>query len=453
MSGEADGVAGVGVKSLLSRISGRGRDERTAGHDPGPSFPSDAPAGPIERAPAPGGTGVGAGDKDDEVDAGEPPEALAYLFDEAIITDGSDTDAGVESGTALVELVSDGAIDLSGPDSVRAVLARKLSRMLPNLSGERRDKVYDLTVRALERLARDHAVIVREALSSAIKDVACAPPSVCNQLARDIEQSVAEPILHYCATLTDSDLLSIISGQPPAWTLSAIARRPRVSPPVSVAIYESGNLASTEVLLDNHGAEIPESTLISIAEQSRTQTEWQGKLVRRLLLPRRVALRLAEFVDQTALEYLRGRRDFDSVTTREIVAVARRRIDWMQSTESGETPLGRAQRLMQQGKLDEAAVDDALSWNQGEFVIAALALRTNLPPPLVERIVRSRSGRAVTALAWRAGFTMRTALHLQKHLAGVPSSQLVYARDGTDFPLSPAEMTWQLEFFGIPPGH
>ncbi|CAK0759426.1 hypothetical protein CCP1ISM_9030001 [Azospirillaceae bacterium] len=85
-------------------------------------------------------------------------------------------------------------------------------------------------------------------------------------------------------------------------------------------------------------------------------------------------------------------------------------------------------------------------------MLAALALRTNLPVPLVEKILRSHSGRAVTALAWRAGFSMRTALHLQKQLAGVPSSQLIYARDGTDFPLTPAEMTWQLEFFGVPPG-
>ena len=80
-------------------------------------------------------------------------------------------------------------------------------------------------MRTLEQLARDQAVGVRQALATSLKDVACAPPDLCLHLARDVEREVAEPILHYCATLTDKDLLSIIAEQPKSWVLSAIAQR------------------------------------------------------------------------------------------------------------------------------------------------------------------------------------------------------------------------------------
>lgn len=117
--------------------------------------------------------------------------------------------------------------------SVRSLLAGKLARLLPDLSHEAQSQLFQLTVRTLEQLARDQAVGVRQALATSLKDVACAPPELCLHLARDIEREVAEPILHYCATLTDKDLLSIIADQPKSWVLSAIAQRNGVSAPVS----------------------------------------------------------------------------------------------------------------------------------------------------------------------------------------------------------------------------
>ena len=51
--------------------------------------------------------------------------------------------------------------------------------------------MFDLTCVALERLARDETLVVRAALATAIKDVACAPPSVCWRLAQDVEAVVA----------------------------------------------------------------------------------------------------------------------------------------------------------------------------------------------------------------------------------------------------------------------
>ncbi len=392
---------------------------------------------------------------DSEAEAGSDADSLDYLFDAPSETPPSEPEPleMLSHGTGLPVPVAEGDVfDLSGSDPVRAALASRLGRLLPSLSRGGRDRVFELTCLALEKLAQDEATVVRMALATAIKDIACAPPSVCLRLAQDVERVVAEPILRCCAAIGDGDLLAMLKGRPPSWAVAAIAGRPQVSEPVSSAVCDIGDSEATAILLDNQGAVIPEDTLEDLIEEARMHSEWQEKLVRRPAMPRRLAMRLAGFVDQAALEYLRGREDFDAATVRDIVRVARRRIDWLRGTDPAEGPERRAARMFRKGTLDEAALEDALSWKQVEFVRAALAMRSGIPPLLVDKILGSRSGRAITALAWRAELPMRTAFMLQKDMMMIPPTQFVYPREGAAYPMTADEMIWQLEFFGVPVG-
>ncbi|EWY42769.1 hypothetical protein N825_02650 [Skermanella stibiiresistens SB22] len=332
---------------------------------------------------------------------------------------------------------------------MRRLLAGKLARLLPDLSREAQGQLFQLTVRTLEQLARDQAGGVRQALATSLKDIACAPPDLCLHLARDIEREVAEPILHYCATLTDKDLLSIIASQPKNWVLSAIARRDGVSPTVSEALYEAGDVDASTALLDNHGAVIPEGALAGMVEESVDRPSWREPLAKRPKLPGRLAVRLAEFVDQHVLTILRQRRDLDADTAAEVVSVARRRIDYLDQRTDGETPEQRARRLFAIGQLDESAISDALSWNDLVFVKLGLALMGGVAPALVEDIIEARSPKGITALAWRAGLSMRCAMQLQSRAGNIPPRMLLNARNGFDYPLSAVEMNWQLEFYGV----
>ncbi|MBP2313406.1 DUF2336 domain-containing protein [Azospirillum soli] len=372
-------------------------------------------------------------------DDGVAPELLGYLFEEP------PADIGRRVGDALVESRLAGM----GDAGVRAMLARKLCRLLPDLPPDGRDKVTTVALRALEELARDHVTHVREALATAVKDIACAPPAVVKKLARDVERSVAEPVLHYCATLTDADLLAIIANQPTSWALSAIARRHQVSAPVSSAIVDAGDTQASGVLLDNNGAVIPEDTLEKLVEDAAENRDWQAKLAHRPALPRRLAVRLADFVDSSVVEVLRTRPDFDDATVAEIAAATRRRVDWIEACAPGETPERRAVRLHRQGTLDETAIGDALSWNEVGFVRAALALRSAVRPVLVDEILASLDARAVTALVWRAGFSMRCAMQVQARAAGIPPRAMLNAREGTAFPLTPSDMARHLARYGV----
>ncbi|CAO3417599.1 DUF2336 domain-containing protein [Azospirillum doebereinerae] len=349
-------------------------------------------------------------------------------------------------GDALVESRLAGM----GDAGVRASLARTLCRLLPDLPPGGAETVSTVAIRALEQLARDHIVRVREALATSIKDVACAPPAVVATLARDVERSVAEPVLRCCAALSDEDLLDIVANAPAGWALSAIARRHRVAASLSEAIAETGDAAATGVLLDNSGAVIAERTLESLVEEAAHHPDWQEKLARRPALPRRLAVRLADFVDLTVVEALRRRPDFDAATVADIAACTRRRIDWAEdAAQETETPERRAVRLHRQGKLDETALGDALSWNETGFVRAALTLRARVAPDVVDLILDAHDATAVTALVWRAGLSMRCAMQIQARVAAINPRAMLNARQGSGFPLSPAAMARHLERYGV----
>ncbi|HYD29611.1 MAG TPA: DUF2336 domain-containing protein [Azospirillaceae bacterium] len=346
-------------------------------------------------------------------------------------------------------------------ESVRVVLAGKLCRLLPQVSQDQLAQVYQVTVKAMEALARDHAVTVRAALASSIKDIECAPPSVVRQLSRDVERAVAEPILHYCVTLADDDLLDIIAADPATWALVAIAGRDRVSARVSTAIAETGDGEAVSALLGNRGAAIPEETLAWLVEDAARNAEWQLRLARRPLLPPRLASRLARFVDQEILDELIFRHDVDPEAALDVVSTTRRRIDWVSRADTArpcenarprESQAQRARRMHRDGQLDDRAVGDALAWSQIDFVKTALALMIGCHTSVVDGVLQSHSPRGVTALAWRAGLTMRTAILLQAKAARIAPRRLLNAREGYDYPLTEIEMLWHLEFFGVPTG-
>ncbi len=408
-----------------------------------PSAPGDDRADATE--PSTGRTAPSALRVDPAGGDGVEPELLDYLFEDASPAHPAPEPVRRRVGTALVESRLAGM----GDAGVRAMLAHKLCRLLPDLPPDGQDKATAAALRALERLARDHAAHVRAALAGALKDVACAPPAVARTLARDVERSVAEPILHCCATLTDEDLLEIVAGHPAGWALSAIARRATVSAPLSCAIVETGDVEATGVLLDNTGAVIPEDRLEDLVERSGVHPGWQAKLAGRPALPQRLALRLAEFVDDSVAELLLRRTDLDEATAAEVAAVTRRRVAWIEARDPTESPERRAVRLHRQGALDETALGDALSWEETEFVRAALALRAAVHPAIVDDILRSGDPRVVTALVWRAGYSMRCAMRVQVRAAGIPPRAVLNARRGTGYPLPAADMARHLALYGV----
>ena len=330
---------------------------------------------------------------------------------------------------------------------VREVLLQRLLKLLPDLPPAQQGEVYLATVKALETLAHDEVLRIREALANTLKDVAYAPYSVVKTLAEDLEETVSRPILQLCATLTDEDLLDIISRQSDSWVLPAIAGRDPLSVAITNVIIEHAHEEAGGLLLDNRGAVIDEAGLEALVEQALGVPGWHPKLAGRTGLPNRLALRLAEFVEEAVLKILQGRKDFDAATRTEVASVTRRRLDYLQASKGKQTPEARARAMLQKG-VDETAMFDAISWNDRPFVLAVLGAKVGVPAALIERIFATRAAKAVVAISWQAGFSMRLAMQLQR-LANVLPREMLNARNGQDYPLTSQEMRWQLELVGI----
>ncbi|WP_395458549.1 DUF2336 domain-containing protein [Azospirillum melinis] len=279
---------------------------------------------------------------------------------------------------------------------VRQAVARKIARLLPELSADQAMQIERLTVECLETLARDQATEVRGILAEALKDLPNAPHGVINRLARDVELSVCAPVLQHSPILTEEDLTDIIMKGPVRGAMTAIASRHNVSASVADAIARSDDEAAVTALLGNPSAQIREETLDRILDQAPQHEPWHSPLVRRPRLPARAVARLASFVADKLLKVLQDRDDLDPEATRGLVEAVRQRVGQAAAGTPGvplgpvdfgeeaagaaagpekpvERPSDKAARLNKEGKLTEKLIEGSMVEGDRGFVMAALA--------------------------------------------------------------------------------
>ena len=298
------------------------------------------------------------------------------------------------------------------------------------------------------------AVRVRQVVAETLQDVASAPLDVIQQLARDAEEVVACPVLEFSPLLSDQDLLDIIDEGCASGRLKAVSRRKGVGEQVADAIVATEDQEAIAELLDNKSAQIREETLDSLVKSALEVTAWHAPLVERPTLSLKAIKKLAAFVAHALLDILEAREDLDKKTARAVAKEVKRRLERDEKKSkkkkqdgSGEDAGKRAKRMLSNGELDDEGLSRALNGGDRDLVRHGLALRADLPLSLIDHILAAHSAKGVTALGWKAGCSMRFAKQLQIRMGGIPPSQVLNPRAGTDYPLSENEMDWQIEFF------
>jgi uncharacterized protein (DUF2336 family) len=330
---------------------------------------------------------------------------------------------------------------------VRMALAARILDLLPGLSPEKQGQLYAYAVQVLGMLAQDEVLQVRRALTTVLRDYAKAPPAVVSRLARDVEREVSEPILRFCLALPDSELLDILSGHPSPWVVGAIAERPVVSAAVSDAVFETGDVAATTALVKNAGAALSDGTLQKIVELAHDHPEWHRPVAARPELSFELVRQMAGFVDQAVLSVLEQRSDFDPATRQQIRGLVHRRLEYAQNPS--EPAAMKIARYASAGKMTPDVIADALAWNDMDFVELALAGLSGIHPAVVRKMLSAGTAKPVVALCWRAKLPMRLCIEVQKQAAHLAPPDILYAKGGTDYPLTAEEIKWQLEFFGV----
>ncbi len=422
------------------------------------------------------------------------PEILYYLA--------GDPDPGVRRHIARNDSTprhADLLLAQDDDDRVRSDVAGKIAESSLDLVGGEQDNVYRVTMQALEVLASDQLVRVRQILSDVLKESERAPRHVVERLAVDKEPSVSGPVLQYSPVLTDDFLIGILNGDAIQSALMAISRRVALGQEVADAIVETGDAEAVAELLGNESAQIREETLDRIVDQAPGQPGWHGPLVSRPSLHIDASRRIAEIVSGPLLAELKKRTDLDVETLSAIDDVIKRRLDgkdfgdiadfWGPSPQAGapNTPsdpkwangksavaqngedsgpmdpgwvgqepaapkgkesrsVKRARKLIAKGNLKEKHIAEALNDGETDFVVVATSGLAGVPEDVIRKAASLQNAKALVALAWKAGLSMRLAMRLQMNLAKIPPSGVLRATASDGYPISPEEMTWQLEF-------
>jgi uncharacterized protein (DUF2336 family) len=328
------------------------------------------------------------------------------------------------------------------------------------LDADARNRIGAVVNQILETLAQDQVSRVRGMLAEELKDAQNVPETVIRRLATDTDASVSGLVLEFSPILSDELLMEIIEGSPESAALSAIARRQILDQTVSDAVVATQDQPAITELLSNKSAQIREETLDQLVAQAEQVPQWHQPLVERPILSAVAVTGLAEYVADKLLTDLEKRDDLDPETAKTVSAALKQRLrnDWLDDDSDDAVTLPemdkdepadqRVSRLVAEGTLSEALIIDALGKGDRSFVIAALAGLGEISADLVSKAVSMRSAKGITAVTWKAGLGMRSAVQLQLRLAHVPPTKILQAREGIDYPLSEDEPRWQIDFLG-----
>ena len=372
------------------------------------------------------------------------PEVLYYLADD----ESEEVRRRIAQNSATPIQADEKLVD-DKDDEVRMELATKISRLMPGLEEGEQNELRESAIKLLETLANDQLPKVRAILSEELKNSTTVPKRIVDKLARDMEEIVFAPILEYSPLLNDTDLREIIAAGASEAALVAIANRTSLTEDVTDEIALTLEIPAVSALLTNKDAHIREDTLEKIIDQAQEAEELHRPLCLRPQLSIRAMKRITGFVASALVHLLMDNNEIEEDVADELLDNVRQRIASERIGQEEEDGLiAMARDYMSRGMLDDAFVITQIDANRRELLIACLSLMADLTVETVRKIIFSKSGRAVTALAWKSGLKMLTGYEMQIKLALVPKTQLITPEKGKSaYPMSEDELVWHLSYF------
>ncbi len=349
-------------------------------------------------------------------------------------------------------LQADLILSKASDEEVRAELAHKIGRMIPELSPDENEKVTEMTLEVLDVLANDELPRIRAIISEELKKASNVPHDIVFRLAEDLEEIVSVPVLEYSPLLSERDLLEIIARGLKSRALVAVARRKSVTEPVVDAVVETGDGEAVNAVLENQSSRISDKTFDHIAEEAEGRKEWHNAMVYRDDLPLKTVMRIASFVSAALTEALISRNKGDKKLVENLRKTVRQRIERgeleTKEEEDGRlTTFEQAEADFNGGVLTEERILQMAKDGENAYIRYALHFLSDIPRDTVAKIINTASAKAITAVSWKAGLAMETAVELQKALGNVSSSNLIRPTSSGDYPIGEDDLEWYLESF------
>jgi uncharacterized protein (DUF2336 family) len=261
---------------------------------------------------------------------------------------------------------------IKGPtEEDRAQAAHKICRCIDEIDLVAEDRAHAEHIIAI--MAQDAAILVRRALSVALKNSPKLPRDIANKLARDIE-SVALPVILNSPTLTDSDLVEIVRTCPPSKQV-AVASREHVSTTVTGAIAQFGAPQAVERALANDNALFDELGLDTALVRFADLSEITTAMVHRNVLPVSITEKLVSLVTGELFDHLVNNHELPPQLAIELAMGARERatIDIVEQAARQNDLASFVQQLSLNGRLTPSLIMRGLCLGHMEFVEHAMA--------------------------------------------------------------------------------
>ncbi len=165
----------------------------------------------------------------------------------------------------------------------------------------------------------------------------------------------------------------------------------------------------------------------------------------------RTVMRIATFVSAALMETLIERNSGQKDVVEKLRKTVRSRIEKGElggpEVKEVEPALERAEADFQKGALDEMRIDKALSDGDNAYVRYGLAFMSELTQETVSKMLNTGSSKAITALVWKAGLSMSTAVLVQQKIGRLSGSKLLKPTADGGYPLNQDDLDWYLESF------
>jgi len=374
-----------------------------------------------------------------------PPEVLYHLSEDEMLDVRVAVAANPSTPLQASEILAD-----DPEEQVRVELARRISRLVPGADETLQSDFLERVMVLVEKLAADRLPRVRAIVAEEIKATSNVPARIVKKLAYDTEIAVAAPVLEYSPLLSDADLMELIAESAVDGAAEAIARRAEVGEQLVDTIARSMDVPAVTALLSNSNVHIREDTLDLLISKATQIEELHEPLATSPNLSMRAIRRIASFVARSLLEDLLGREGLDPETQKQLRDRVMERVEGEEGDEKLDATLASVRKAYKAGKLDNASVTQLADCGEKECLGMALSLLVGEPVKKISEIMEAKSPEAITAVCWKAGLSMRTALAAQKALP-IKHTELLLPKDGFEYPLDKAKMNLQLDFFGIAP--
>jgi uncharacterized protein (DUF2336 family) len=261
---------------------------------------------------------------------------------------------------------------IKGPtDEDRAHAAHKICRCIDEAELSAEERAHAESIIAI--MAQDAAVLVRRALSVALKNSPKLPREVANRLARDIE-TIALPVILNSPMLSDADLVEIVRSCPPAKQL-AVASRETLSTSVTGALAAFAAPEAVQRALANDNAAFDVEGLDTALERFSDVSSITAAMVHRNELPLAITEKLVSLVAGEVFDHLVNNHELPPQIAIDLAMGARERvtIDIVEQA-ARQQDIGRfVQQLNLNGRLSPSLLMRGLCLGHIEFVEHAMA--------------------------------------------------------------------------------